>query len=132
MTRHRSRFRVPFDETDPGGALFFGHLFRHAHQAYEGFLEAMGLSLTTLIEEGIALPLVRAEADYHRPMKLGDTIEVELRVKSVGDRSFALDYAFLREGTRCATATTVHAAVERATGRSRPLPTRLREELSKR
>ena len=89
-----------------------GHLFRHAHEAYEAFMEHLGFPLQDLIGTGataIPLPITRARARYERPLRLGDRVLVELRVAEVRRRSFALDYRFLDEqGHACALARTVH------------------------
>jgi len=131
VTSYHHSFRVPFDQLDPGGVLFFGHLFGHAHRAYEALLREIGFGLAALLEAGeTALPLVHAEADYHHPMKLDDLIEVELEARAIGERSFTLGYRFWKGEVLCASATTVHVAVETGSGRPLPLPDPLRRGLA--
>ena len=107
--------RIRLHDTDAAGVLFYGHLFRHAHDAYETFMEHIGFPLHSLIgtgTTGIRLPITRAQARYERPLRLGDRVRVELRVTEVRRRSFALDYRFLDEqGHACALAQTVHCLV---------------------
>ena len=123
MSLFHYRFRVPFDQLDPGGVLFFGHLFSWAHRAYEGFLTEIGQGLESLLAEGRhLLPLVHAEADYLRTLGLDDAVRVTIRVEKVGRGSFTLAYDFQCNGERAATARTVHACICRATGDSCPLP----------
>ncbi len=124
-------FRVPFDQLDPGGVLFFGHLFSWAHRAYEGFLTQMDQGLESLLGRGHhLLPLVHAEADYLQPLRLNDAVQVTIRVEKVGRSSFILAYDFQRNGERAATARTVHACLCRETGRSCPLPNALAAALA--
>lgn len=108
-------FSVRLHDTDAAGRLFFGHLFRHAHDAYEAFMEQAGLPLARLIEEGeILLPLVHAEADYHRPLCQGDRVEVRVTVQEIRTRSFEVGYRFQTDGdVLAATAQTVHLQVNR-------------------
>ncbi|WP_296809178.1 acyl-CoA thioesterase [Thiocapsa sp.] len=108
-------FSVRLHDTDAAGRLFFGHLFRHAHDAYEAFMARVGLPLERLIREGeILLPLVHAEADYHRPLCQGDRVEVTLAIEEIRTRSFAVAYRFeTQDGTLAATAKTVHLQINR-------------------
>ncbi len=104
--------RIRLHDTDAAGVLFYGHLFRHAHEAYEAFMEHLGFPLQDLIGTGVTaipLPITRAQARYERPLRLGDRVRVELQVAEVRRRSFALDYHFLDEqGHVCALVRTVH------------------------
>ena len=51
---------IPLYDTDAAGRLFFGHLFRHAHDAFESFMAMLGLPLDQLIRDGqILLPLIQ-------------------------------------------------------------------------
>jgi len=100
---------VRLHDTDAAGVLFFAHLLRHAHDAYESLMAAAGLPLQDLIRDGIALPIVHADADYLAPIRHGDRIRVEVSVSDIRRRSFSLAYRFLdcRGGLR-AQAGTVH------------------------
>jgi 1,4-dihydroxy-2-naphthoyl-CoA hydrolase len=108
-------FTVRLHDTDAAGRLFFGHLFRHAHDAFEAFMDHIGLPLEHIIREGeILLPLVHAEADYHRPLRQGDRVQVALVIDEIRTRSFAVFYGFeTTDGTLAATAKTVHLQINR-------------------
>lgn len=124
MSEHAHRFTVALHDTDAAGVLFFAHLFRHAHDAYEGLLAARGWPLPALVAAGaLALPLVHAGADYRRPLRHGDLVDCRVRVTAVGSGSFTLDYRFLTaDGSVAATARTVHAALDCRSGRGCALP----------
>jgi 1,4-dihydroxy-2-naphthoyl-CoA hydrolase len=125
----RYRFRIRLHDTDAAGVLFFAHLLRHAHDAYEQLMEAAGLPLDAWLREPgrPALPITQASARFERPMRHGDLIEVELWVEELRQRSFALVYRFSdSEGRTCANARTVHVMVVRGDG---PGATRLPETL---
>jgi 1,4-dihydroxy-2-naphthoyl-CoA hydrolase len=119
------RFRVALHDTDAAGVLFFAHLFRHAHDAYEAWMAALGFPLDAMVRDGeLRLPLVHAEADYHHPLRHGEAVTVQLAVGEVRERSFVIDYCFLgAENAVAATAQTVHAGLD--AGGSRGLPTAL-------
>ena len=125
------RFRVALHDTDAAGVLFFAHLFRHAHDAYEAWMARLGFPLDAMLRDGeLRLPLVHAEADYRRPLHHGAAVTVQLIPAAVGERSFTLDYRFqTADGALAATARTVHAAID--TNGRRNLSTQLRQALEK-
>lgn len=123
-------FEVRLNDTDAAGVLFFAHLFRHAHEAYESLMTAAGFPLKDLIRRGTSLPIVHAEAHYKAPMHLGDQVRVEVSVGDVRQRSFSLDYRFLdARGLLLAQASTVH--VRQGPGQSPPLPADLGQALAR-
>jgi 1,4-dihydroxy-2-naphthoyl-CoA hydrolase len=119
---HIHAFRVALHDTDAAGVLFFAHLFRHAHDAYEGFMTAIGWPLDAMIRDReLALPLVHAEADYRRPISHGQQVQIAVTVADIADGRFSIDYRFTdTSGAVLASARTVHAAVD--PHRSRPIP----------
>ncbi|WP_295880024.1 thioesterase family protein [uncultured Thiohalocapsa sp.] len=122
-------FRVALHDTDAAGVLFFAHLFRHAHDAYEAWMTQLGFPLDAMLRAGdLRLPLVHAEADYRRPLHHGAAVSVQITPAAVGAGSFTLHYRFRTgDGNLAATARTVHAAID-ADGR-RSLPAQLRQAL---
>lgn len=127
-------FQVRLHDTDAAGVLFFAHLLRHAHDAYEALMAEAGFPLQGLIRGGMALPIVHAEADFQAPMRQGDRIRVEVTLAEVRRRSFSLDYRFLDpNGAQRARARTVHVlshGSETGTG-TLVLPSALRAALSR-
>jgi YbgC/YbaW family acyl-CoA thioester hydrolase len=125
------RMTVPFQDIDAAGVVFYAHLFRYAHEAYEHFMQHIGCSLRELLAEGsYLLPLVHAEADYHKPLHHADRLTIELWPKTLGRTSFTLGYRVLADDqTQQASLATVHVVLDRTTQRPLPLPASLREGL---
>jgi len=117
-------FRIALHDTDAAGVLFFAHLFRHAHDAYEAWMAKLGFPLDAMIRDGdLALPLVHAEADYRRPMRHADQVGVMLVLSELGDGSFTIDYRFdVDDGKLAANARTVHVCVQPGTAGACALP----------
>ena len=113
------------------GMLFFAHLFRYAHEAYERFMSGLGHPLAAIIGGGAyLLPLAHAEADYQRPMRLGEPICIDLGVRHLGETSFRLHYRFWGgDGQLRATAETVHVAFGVVEKRPIAIPSGLRKAL---
>jgi len=126
------KLTVPFQDVDAAGVVFYAHLFRYAHEAYEKFMQQIGCSLQELLAEAsYLLPLVHAQADYHRPLHHADKLKIELRLKRLGQTSFTLGYRVLGEDqTEHVTLETVHTALDSTTQRPLTLPDTLREALS--
>ncbi|MBK1716532.1 acyl-CoA thioesterase [Thiocystis violacea] len=125
-------FRIRLHDTDAAGRLFFMHIFRHAQDALEAFMEHIGFPIDRMIRAGdILLPLTHAEADYRQPMRHGDAVRVQVSVRDLRRRSFAVGYRFLDEaGEEAATATTIHVLVTDETTVGEALPERLRAGLA--
>ncbi|HSQ06210.1 MAG TPA: acyl-CoA thioesterase [Chromatiaceae bacterium] len=124
-------FRVRLHDIDAAGVMFFGHLFRHAHDAYESFMAGLGWPLTDLIQTGVLLPLVHAEADYRQPLRHGEEIRVEVACEHLGRSSFTIGYGFYdAQGGLRATARTVHVHLGPDSAGKAPLPEAIRSALS--
>lgn len=125
-------FRIALHDTDAAGVLFFAHLFRHAHDAYERFMQHLGYPLATLIETGERhLPLVHAEADYQAPLRHGMQVHIRLQVARLGQHAFDLEYGFTTaSGKTAARARTVHVCIDPSAGTPAPLPESLRAALA--
>jgi len=128
----RYELHIRLHDTDAAGRLFFAHLFRHAQDALEAFMEHIGYPIDAMLRDGeILLPLTHAEADYRRPMRHGDRIRVEVRVEDLRRRSFAIGYRFLSEaGEEMATARTIHVLVTDEIHIGESLPETLRAGLA--
>ena len=125
LTRHSVTVRL--HHTDAAGVLFYGRLFELVQEAFEAALAAGGLPLSDLLRDGrFRLPVVRAEADYRAPVRVGDVLEVRVAF-TAGDRSLRV-IAEIADGAGrpVGAAHVVHAAVDRVTGAAVPLPDAVR------
>jgi 1,4-dihydroxy-2-naphthoyl-CoA hydrolase len=123
-----SKVTVRLYDTDAAGFLFFGAQFRFAHEALEEFLDHLGLPIGGIIRGGETLfPVVHAEADYRAPLAVGDRLSVEVAVRAIGERSFTIGYRLLlADGREAGSVVTVHAALDKASESSCPLPEAVR------
>lgn len=122
---------VQLHQTDAAGILFFGRYFFLAHDAYQAFVESLGLGFAKVLDEGeFLLPIVHAEADFKAPLVVGERVTVKLRVESVGTSSFVLAYEVLKgDGSLSGTVKTAHVWVERKSFAKQPLPDWVRQAL---
>lgn len=118
-------FQVRLHDVDAARILFYGHLFRHAHDAYEALMASIGLGLPAMLEAGHwRLPLVHAAADYLQPISHGDYLEVAVSIESLKVRSYTVGYRFWRPADTacCAQARTVHVYLPAGAAHALPLP----------
>lgn len=124
---------VRLAHTDAAGVIFFPRLLEMAQESWEDFLIACGRPLAQGLKgPAPLLPIVHCEADYRRPMRLGDEFRAQLLLEREGERSLSLRHRFLSpDGALLAEAVTVHVALERESGRAVPLPQSLRDLLAR-
>ena len=121
---------VRFYDVDRAGIVFFGRIFEYAHAAFEELLMKVGL-VSVFEAEGWGMPLVHAEADFSKPMRMGDRIDVKVSVEKHSERSITFAFALhgAVEGEKRADVKHVHAFVDLETMRSRIFPDSLRAGL---
>ena len=124
--------RIRFQDADPAGIVFFGHVLGFCHEAYEELLCAEGLPIERLLAEGLGYPLRHAEVDFLAPMRVGVVVAIAVAVAKVGGSSFRVEYVVRDQaGLELARAATVHVTVDRAAMKSAPLPADLRALLER-
>ena len=110
---------VRFGETDAAGVVHFLQLFKWCHEAWEESLERYGIALkdifpTTQInpsKQNISLPVVHCEANYSKPLYVGDSINIELYPEKVNDSSFILRFQFKMNGDQIGTTNIKHVSI---------------------
>jgi len=125
---------VRFHEVDRAGIAFFGRVFEFCHEAFEEMLLAADDSLESVFDQGgWGMPLVHAEADYARPMRMGDRLRIRLTVDRLGDHSitFLYEVVGMEDDKRRASVKLVHAFVGMDDFKVRDVPDRIRRGLLK-
>ena len=132
MQTYNYHFTTTIHDIDAAGVLFFAHLYRHAHDAYEAFMSDIGFSLDEIIRNNSKLPLVHSEAEFLQPIRHGDRVTIVLQIKNIGISSFTVNYRFTGEqGRQLATASTTHVHLDADGKKNSALPDALHTELSK-
>ncbi len=124
---------VRIGDTDAAGIAYFASSLRLCHECYEALLEARNIGLREhFAPDGLALPIVHVEGDYKAPLRMGDRIRVMVTKCALGNRSYTIEYAIVKESGEIAlTAKTVHVAVMLPDMKATAIPEMLREALSK-
>lgn len=127
----QTKERLSFYDCDPAGIIFFASLLKIAHTAYEKFLGEISPVRNFFFDKELVLPIIHCEADYYKPLRAFDEINVSVIVKEVRDNSFELNYKFEIDSKLYAEAKTVHVCVDKNKFEKTSLPVQLKENLQK-
>ncbi len=121
---------VRHPDVDRAGIVYFPRFYDFFHRALEDFFrDEVGVPYHDLGEAlGIALPVVRIETDFERPLAHGDLVTVELETEKVGVHALTLRYRVLRPGSQepAAVSRIVICAIQVPGWTKAPVPDRVR------
>lgn len=126
------RREIRFQEIDAAGIIFYPRILEMFHDTYAAFLAAAGAPLReVMLADTWIAPVRHAEADYFKPLRLGDVIHVEICRAHVLETETTLGYRIVRaqSGEVCVVGQVVHTFVDRATFKRVAMPERVRRAL---
>ena len=128
------RVTIGLGRSDAAGVIYFTEALDLAHEAAEAFLEAAGVPLRDLLQPGqVKLPVVHAEADYMRPVRPGDRIELRLSSLRIGQSSITFEWVAAHDtGDEAFRTRIVHACIDADRGTGVAVPDRIRAALAPR
>lgn len=128
---------VEWGDCDPAGIIFYPTYYRWMDAASWNLFAQAGYDAARMRSEHRSLPLVRAQCDFVRSPRFGETCTVETAVARLGGKSFTVRHRFLRAGDGAELAvgqeTRVWCRYETGPGsplRGEPLPDTLRTILA--
>lgn len=122
MTYRRST-PIRLRHTDAAGVLFFAEQLVLVHETYETFLAEQGFSIRKILHEReYALPILHAESDFRRPLRVSDEVEIELIAERIGKTSFTLQHIVRHNEVVVGQGKTVHGCIDPTTGQKKQLP----------
>lgn len=126
MYTHTTTLRLR--DTDATGAIYFPNIFDLSLQALEAYMESVQMPASAMIRNGRCnLPVVRAEADFLKPICTGEHLRIDVISDKVGDTSFTVLYRIRnQDGVEMALVRITHVLVNRTQGGKTPLTDELR------
>jgi YbgC/YbaW family acyl-CoA thioester hydrolase len=110
------RKRITFYDCDPAGIFFFARVYELSHAAYEEMIESFNLKEDYWTNENFIVPIIKSEASYHKPVKYGDHVTVEISVSNLRASSFELVYEIKNNKDEiCTKVKTIHVFVDKKT-----------------
>jgi 1,4-dihydroxy-2-naphthoyl-CoA hydrolase len=117
---------IHFRDTDAAGVVFFANTLALCHEAYEEALGAAGIELHAFFSaQSVIVPIGRTEAEYLRPLAVGDKVRVSVAPAPLSEDSYEVRYEILKLGSRekaAARVRTEHVCLDAATRKRIPLP----------
>jgi 4-hydroxybenzoyl-CoA thioesterase len=126
---YRTSVPVRFGDVDHAGIVFYPKFFIYFHEAFEEFFTDAGIAYPKLIgERRLGFPTVHIETDYKKPLRYGDSLDIELSVPRLGTRSATFRYHCYRhsDGQHACTAEITCACIDMNTFRSVDIPADIR------
>ncbi len=101
MTAHMFRTRVYYEDTDLAGIVYYANYLKFIERARSEWVGALGIDQMALKSgHGIVFAVRRVEADFLRPARFGDDLEVQTVLQSLGGARLVLEQVVLRKGER--------------------------------
>lgn len=91
--------RVYYEDTDAGGVVYHSNYLRFAERARTELLRDHGIDHTRILSEsGLIFAVRRCEAEYVKPARLDDALEIRTRCIEATGASFWLEQLVQRAG----------------------------------
>jgi len=123
-----SVIRVRYAETDKMGVVYYANYFVWFEVARADLLRSLGWTYREMEHAGVALPVIEAHCDYHRPARYDEEIEVRAKGRMLSPVRMEFTYEVVRRDDQMVSASgrTIHAALDPA-GKPCRLPDRIRQ-----
>jgi acyl-CoA thioesterase FadM len=121
---------IRFQDVDAAGIIFYPRLIEYCHDLLVAFFAASGCPLEKALKDKTwGSPIRHAEADYFRPLRFADRVEVALVKAHVEPSEVALGFRIARVSALdepCTIVQSVHTFVNMETFRRSEVPLQLR------
>ena len=109
-----NQIRVHFDQADPAGFLFFGNIFKLAHQSIEEMISCSQIGWKSWFQsdQNIGAPIRHAEADFKIPLAAGNLFNVDINLHTLSKSSVTFKTSFSSDLGVHAVVKTVHTFVD--------------------
>lgn len=127
----RLPIRVYYEDTDAAGVVYYASYLRFMERARAEWLETFGADLRGLEREHrVAFVVHRVEIEYVRPARLGDRLEVFVRLAERGRSRLVLEQPIEHRGEVLTRARVTLACLDPVKWRPARIPAALSEQLA--
>jgi acyl-CoA thioester hydrolase len=125
--------RIYYEDTDSGGVVYYANYLKYLERARTEFIRALGVEQRQLAEEtGLAFAVRSFSAEYLKPARLDDLVEVETSVEDLGRAQVTFAQVIRRGDETLLTATVRVACLDLAKGKPAAIPKPIHEKLKPR
>ena len=98
---HGFALRVYYEDTDLAGIVYYANYLKFIERGRSEWVRALGVDQVALkAAQGLVFAVRRVEADYLRPAKFDDALQVTTECLAVSGARIELSQAVLRAGER--------------------------------
>ena len=122
--------RVSWVDTDALAVVHFSNYFRYFERAEQEFYMQTGRKQEDVMKQlGLAFPRVEAHCTYESPLRFGDSVETELSLDNIADKSvrFSFEIRNVSTGKRSAKGSMTLVCVNTETWKGTQIPSQVRE-----
>ncbi len=96
---HLFSLRVYYEDTDLAGIVYYANYLRFIERGRSEWIRSLGMDQVKLkADQGLVFAVRRVEADYLRPARFDDMLQVETRMQALGGARITLAQSVLRDG----------------------------------
>jgi acyl-CoA thioester hydrolase len=94
---HLLPVRVYYEDTDMGGIVYYANYLRYIERARSDWVRSLGVDQNAMREQdGVVFVVRRVEADYLKPAKFDDELQVRTVVKAVTGARLIMSQEIIR------------------------------------
>lgn len=130
-TRHSTlSIRIYYEDTDTAGIVYYANYLRFLERGRTEFLRSLGHSQHQLMQEGIAFAVRSVNAEYLKPARLDDLLDVVTTVESLGRAQLTFAQRILRDRELLLDAKIRVACIDPAAGRPMAMPRHIHQQFA--
>lgn len=127
---HIMSIRVYYEDTDVGGIVYYANYLKFAERARTELLRSQGIENGELMrDDRVAFAVRECHADYIKPAKLDDALEVRTRVTEISGASLRMAQDVVRDGNILVVMNVRLACMDIDTGNPKRLPNVVKDRL---
>ncbi len=132
MIQHKYKIKVFYKDVDQMGVVYYSRYFEYFEQARTEMLSSIGLSVTTIENGGIQLPVISSHCDYKKGAKLEDNLTIISSINNFPKATLKINYDVYNKdiNTLIALGYTVHAFLKK-NGKLTKVPSQILLKLKK-
>ncbi len=89
----KTQVTIEWGDCDEAGIVFYPNYFYWFDSAFQRLLRSHGLSQREIRKRfGAVTPIVHAHSSFKAPARYDDVLDIEVTVRSEGERRFRVDY----------------------------------------
>lgn len=128
---HRFPVRVYYEDTDHGQVVYYANYLKFIERGRSEWLRAVGVDQNRLLDHGLAFVVRRVEADYLRPARFDDALEVVTELEAVSGPRITVSQTVERDGATLFVARVTVVCVDLAAMRPHRLPPDVQQALTR-